>query len=152
MLHLEYGLHVLNKFKQPHISKYHIQYYILLLPQIPVHVCFFPLPCTVLSPEELVEEQFLRVSNIVKTLASQEGYSVVDVGRDGNCLFASVESVLSHIGMQYSHTQLRRQLVTFLRNNPHTPGNDHLRNFISARVANPNRYFADTEQPSMEDC
>ena len=107
-----------------------------------------------LSPQGLTDDsdRFHRDLNIVKAFANQTGFVIEDVARDGNCLFAAMEYGLSELGIQYTHSQLRSQLCTFFQSNPYTSdGSEHLKRFHSTLIANPDSYFADTEQPTEED-
>ena len=69
-----------------------------------------------------------------------------DVPRDGNCLFAAVETQLQRCEIQLGDESLREQLESFLEND-----GTHLRDFLAAPVVSADSYNADTEVPNDED-
>ena len=89
---------------------------------------------------------------ILSSLARERGFSVVDVPRDGNCLFSAVAVQLDSIGIQPNETSLREQLVEYLQSHPYThDGSSHFRNYVSAPVVSDDPSNADTERPSEQD-
>jgi hypothetical protein len=59
-----------------------------------------------------------NADNDLKLLANENNYKVVQVEKDGNCLFRAVsKSVSLNLNIQYTHTELRIMVVDFLKNN-----------------------------------
>ena len=89
---------------------------------------------------------------ILNSLAQERGFSVIDVPRDGDCLFSAVAVQLNSLGIQPGETSLREQLVEYLEAHPYThDGSSHFRNYISAPVVSDDPSNADTEAPSEQD-
>jgi hypothetical protein len=59
-----------------------------------------------------------NADNDLKLLANENNYKVVQVEKDGNCLFRAVSKSASlNLNIQYTHTELRKMVVYFLKNN-----------------------------------
>ena len=58
------------------------------------------------------EERF--VDEGMATLASERGFIVKDVARDGDCLFHAVQLQLQKLGFEVQKDALRQQLATYL--------------------------------------
>ena len=90
------------------------------------------------------EEQIIQDTSTLNFLACQSDFTVIDVPRDGNCLFTAVGIQLPRLGIQLGEESLKKQLVT--QYHPYTnDGTTLLRDFIAAPVLSANAYNADTD-------
>ena len=90
------------------------------------------------------------------SLASERGFVIRDVARDGDCLFSAVQLQLQKLGVQVQKDALRQQLAAYLEDHPYTQhvGTSHpchLREFLSEAIESSDSFNADTEQPTEED-
>ena len=74
-----------------------------------------------------VNSPYSDLANFVR----QHGYTIHDVPPDGSCLFHAVAYHLCHCGIQTTHYNLRRDVASFLRNNPSMSDGTHYSSFIS---------------------
>ena len=86
------------------------------------------------------------------SLASERGFIVRDVARDGDCLFHAIQQQLQKLGVEVHKDALRQQLAAYLEDHPYThDGSCHLRDFLSQAIQSNDTLNADTEQPTEED-
>ena len=82
------------------------------------------------------------------SLASERGFIVRDVGRDGDCLFHAVQQQLQKLRVEVHKDALRQHLAAYLEDHPYS---HHLRDVLSQAIQSNDTLNADTEQPTEED-
>ena len=101
----------------------------------------------------LLEKTYDEGMNTLKNMATNKNMTIIDVPRDGNCLFTSIWYCLDRLNMFKGNVAaLRSKLATFMRENPNcTSEGMQYRDFLAARIESDDLFNADTEQPNDED-
>ncbi|MES9882648.1 MAG: DUF6570 domain-containing protein [Sedimenticola sp.] len=87
------------------------------------------------------------ISLVVPTSETEPNLRVVDVPRDGHCLFSSVCYQLDRLGIcSITYTSLRKELAAFMTSHP-----TNYKDFVCDHIASNDLYNADTEQPTKAD-
>ena len=110
-----------------------------------------PEPCEAVSTscQPIVDCDDNMAFTTLQELARDNGFTIHDVPRDGNCMFSALAYQLQHAGICDAHcdsTELREMVATHLQ--CYSSLYSH---FMSQPVHSHNAYDADTEPPSVED-
>lgn len=63
-------------------------------------------------------ESILRAVDKLRNSLATEGFQLIAIPRDGNCLFSSIASQLQMFNISTSASDVRQQIVEFISDNP----------------------------------
>ncbi len=87
-------------------------------------------PCRFTGSIKVANQSLMSHVAILHQLATQRGFTLRNVIGGGHCGFAAVAFGLSHLGIETTHQELRRNVCDYLRQNPYTADGVHYKDFL----------------------
>ena len=91
-------------------------------------------------------DPLLSAMHKLKTIASQNGFTIHDVPADGDCMFSAIVYQLSSIGIHVDSQTLRQNVADYMQANKAS-----YCDFVCQPVERNDGYNADTVAPTKED-